>query len=150
MALLFVNGQRVENAKALDFMRNHGIEFLFMPCWKTMIKVPEEIISYAVALAEELGKMDETFKWKWVRSYKPDIRRQKCVLFVIYSPNKDQAYKRGSYFMQKLELTKFERINRGYYWVKEYPSNLHYKDDGEISIHPENNVLLEKLKALIN
>jgi len=52
--------------------------------------------------------------------------------------------------MQKLELTKFERINRGYYWVKEYPSNLHYKDDDEISIHPENNVLLEKLKALIN
>jgi len=104
MALLFVNGQRVKNAKALDFMKNHGIEFLFMPCWKTMIKVPEEIISDAVALAEELEKMDETFKWKWVRFYKPDIRRQKCVLFVIYSPNKDQAYKRGSYSCKNSSL----------------------------------------------
>jgi hypothetical protein len=115
-----------------------------------MIKIPTEIISEAVVLAGELEKMDETFKWKWVYSYLPDVQRQRCVLFVIYSPTKDQAYKRGSYFMQKLRLTRFKRIEKGYYWVEEYQSNLHYKHANKIIILPEDNDLIEKVKNSFN
>jgi hypothetical protein len=148
-ALLIVNGQKVENSKALELMEKYGIHFLFLPCWKTMVKVPKEIIAEAEALAERLEKMDETFRWKWVYSYLPDVRKQECVLFVIYSPTKDQAYKRGTYFMSKLALPKFERIEKGYYWVEEYPSNLHHKEDNEITIHPEDAEFINKVKGVL-
>jgi hypothetical protein len=112
-----------------------------------LVKVPKEIIAEAEALAEHLEKMDETFRWKWVYSYLPDVRKQECVLFVIYSPTKDQAYKRGTYFMSKLALSKFERIEKGYYWVEEYPSNLHHKEDNEITIHPEDAEFINKRRS---
>jgi hypothetical protein len=46
----------VENSKALELMEKYGIHFLFLPCWKTMFKVPKEIIAEAEALAEHLEK----------------------------------------------------------------------------------------------
>jgi hypothetical protein len=145
-ALLVVDGRKVEDSRALELLRSRGVEFLYMPCWKTMIKVPEEVLSEAEALAETLEKMDETFKWKAVPSYLSDVQDQRCVLFVIYSPTKDQAYKRGSYFVKKLMLTRFKRMEKGYYWVREYPSNLHYKRANKISIRPEDADLIEKVR----
>jgi hypothetical protein len=112
-----------------------------------MVKVPEEIVDSAVKLATTVKKMDKTFRWKMIRSYHKDVRLQKCRLLVIYSPTKDQAYKRGSYFLHKLELNKFERLEKGYYWVKEYPSNLHAVNlEGDI--HGEDDVINEVKKAL--
>ena len=78
--LLVVDGRKVKDGRALELLRSHGVEFLYMPCWKTMIKVPEEVLSEAKALAETLEKMDETFKWKWVPSYLCARRALKEVL----------------------------------------------------------------------
>jgi hypothetical protein len=147
--LLVVDGRRVEDGRALELMRSHGVEFLYMPCWKTMIKVPEEMVNEAKTLAETLEKMDETFKWKWVLSRLPDVQKQRCVLFVVYSPTKDQAYKRGSYFVKKLKLAKFRRIEKGYYWIEEYPSNLHYKHADKITITPEDADLVEMVRSCL-
>jgi hypothetical protein len=55
------------------------------------------------------------------------VQEQKCILFVIYSPTKDQAYKRENYFMKKLKLTKFRRIEKGYYWVEEFSQTSAHK-----------------------
>jgi hypothetical protein len=145
--LLVVDGRKVKDGRALELLRSHGVEFLYMPCWKTMIKVPEEVLSEAKALAETLEKMDKTFKWKWVPSYLSDVRKQRCALFVIYSPTKDQAYKRGSYFVKKLKLMKIRRIEKGYYWVKEYPSNLHYKHADKVIITLEDADLVERVRS---
>lgn len=131
--LLLVDGEEENNAEALKYLSTSKVRFLYVPCWKTMVKVPEEIIDDAVELATRLEKRDRTFRWKIIQSYHKDICVQRCKLLVIYSPTKDQAFRRGGYFLHKLNLRKFERLMKGYYWVKEYPSNLHAVDlEGEI------------------
>jgi hypothetical protein len=147
VVLLVTNGRRVEDSKALKLMKNHNLSFLFMPCWKTLVKVPEEVVGEAEALAKRLEELDETFRWKRVSSYLPDVQKQGCVLFVIYSPARDQAYKRGSYFKQKLMLTRFKRIEKGYFWVEEYPSNLHYKQGNEMRILPEDAYVIKEVEG---
>lgn len=145
--LLIVNGREEDNLEALENLRKHGVRFLFIPCWKTMVKVPEEITEDAEELAESIEKRDKTFYWKMIRSYHRDVRLQKCKLLVIYSPTKDQAYRRGGYFLYKLELNKFERLRKGYYWVKKYPSNLHaVNSKGEI--HGSDNIIKEVERSL--
>jgi len=147
--LLIVNGKEENNPEALENLAKMGIRFLFLPCWKTMVKVPEEITDNAEELAASIEKRDKTFQWKnfLIRSYHRDVRLQKCKLLVIYSPTKDRAYRRGGYFLHKLELNKFERLRKGYYWVKEYPSNLHaVNSKGEI--HNSDNIVNEVKKIL--
>jgi len=146
-SLLIVNGKKKSNPEALENLTKRRIRFLFIPCWKTMVKVPEEITDKAVELAASIKKKDKTFRWKIIRSYHRDVRLQKCKLLVIYSPTKDQAYRRGGYFLHKLELNKFERLRKGYYWVKEYPSNLHaVNSKGEI--HGSDDIVSEVKKIL--
>lgn len=124
--LLIVAGNEQNSPKALKILRKRGISFLFIPCWKTMVKIPEEIVDYGTELAEHIGKIDKTFQWKGpIRSYHRDVKMQKCKLLVIYSPTKDQAYRRGAFFFHRLKLKKIKRIKKGYYRVKKYPSNLH-------------------------
>jgi hypothetical protein len=145
--LLIVNGEKRSNLEALEKLRENRVRFLFIPCWKTMVKVPEEIVSNAEKLATNLRKIDRTFYWKIIRSYKKDVRQQKCRLLVIYSPSNDQAFRRGTYFLHKLELNKFERLIKGYYWVKKYPSNLHTVDSlGEI--HGSEDIV-DKVKKIV-
>ena len=126
--MLVVNGVEIEDKKVLSLLKRKGIEFLFIPCWKTMVKIPLEKIEEAMRYAEELSKVDKTFFWKIISSRLPDVRSQKYMLLVIYSPTKDLAYKRGGYFLHKLNLKSCKRIKKGYYWVKKYPSNVHYVD----------------------
>lgn len=145
--LLIVNGKEENNPEALQNLRKRRVRFLFIPCWKTMVKIPEEITENAVGSAASIEKRDKTFRWKMIRSYHRDVRLQKCRLLVIYSPTKDQAYRRGSYFLHKLKLNKFERLRKGYYWVKEYPSNLHAVNSrGEI--HGSDDIVGEVKKIL--
>ena len=148
MPLLFVAGKRVRNDDAINLMERSGVELLFIPCWKTMVKIPEEIVDEAKELAMQLEEADETFKWKWVHSYLKDVREQSCILLVIYSPTKNQAYRRGTYFMHRLRLMRFERIEKGYYWVKKYPSNLHYKLGDRITATPEDIKLVKEIKRI--
>jgi len=148
MPLLFVDGKRVRNDDAIKLMERSGVEFLFIPCWKTMVKIPEEIVDEAEELALQLEGADETFRWKWVHSYLKEVREQNCVLFVLYSPTKDQAYSRGNYFTHKLGLIEFKRIKKGYYWIKKYPSNLHYKLGDRITATPEDIKLIEEIKHI--
>jgi len=123
--LLIVNGKEENSPEVLEYLRKRRVRFLFIPCWKTMVKVPEEITENAVELATGIERRDKTFRWKVIRSYHRDVRSQKCNLLVIYSPTRDQAYRRGGYFLHKLKLNNFKKLRKGYYWVKEYPSNLH-------------------------
>jgi len=146
--LLIVAGNKENSPKALKILRRKRISFLYIPCWKTMVKVPEEIADCAVVLANDVRKRDKTFRWKIIRSYHRDVNIQKCKLLVIYSPTKNQAYRRGSYFLHKLELKKFERLKKGYYWVKEYPSNLHAVDSQTGEIRGEDDILSEVKKIL--
>lgn len=150
--LLIVNGIRAEDEDILSLMRSKGIEFLFIPCWKTMVKIPLELTDEAVKYAQGLSSIDDTFFWKIIPSYLPDVKAQKCRLLVIYSPTRDLAYRRGGYFLHKLNLKKYKRIEKGYYWVKLYPSNLHHvdPDTGNIVVDKEYEELLHKIMSKLS
>jgi hypothetical protein len=121
----------------------------FMPCWKTMIKIPEEIVERAFELGEGLEREYEDFSFKITTSYKPDIRNeQRCKLMVVYSPTKDLAHIRGTKIMYGLKLKDFPQIEAPWYSVKEYPSNLHAGEGDNIHVLPVYEELVNRVKNI--
>jgi len=148
------NDQKVSRAETLEAdilnctrIEQKNLEFLFMPCFKTMVKIPVEIVDQVFEKCCEIQeKKDETFIFKIIRSTKRDITiDQRCKLLVIYSPDKERAYKRGAWMIYLFNLDKNVNIHAPCYWVKRFPSNLHYteKETGRIVIHEEDNELLK-------
>ena len=46
--LPIINGIKIEDKDILSLMKSKGIEFLFIPYWMTMVKIPLELIDKAV------------------------------------------------------------------------------------------------------
>jgi len=114
-----------------------------------MIKIPEEIVEAVSRTCTEIEAKDETFKFKIISSYKPDMKRQRCKLLVIYSPTRDQAYRRAGWMVSKFGLKSFNRLEKGYYWVEEYRSNLHAKKEKMLLPNPYSDELCNKIKQML-
>lgn len=150
MPICFIGGVRIEKDEVLDLLRDNGVESLFMPCWKTMVKIPTEIVEKASELGERLGEGYDDFSFKIITSYKQDIRdEQKCELMVVYSPTNDLAYVRGNKIMYSLNLKECPRIKMPYYWVKEYPSDLHAGEGADIHISSEGEELINQVRGCL-
>ena len=148
--ICFVEGEKIQEEDVLNLLREKKIGSLFIPCWKTMIKTPNEIVEKAFKLGEELERKYEDFFFKIITSYKLDIsKEQRCKLMVVYSPTKDLAYIRGNKIMYGLKLKEFPRIKRPYYWVKGYPSDLHAGEGDDIHISSEGEELINRVKGIL-
>ena len=134
--ICYVDGRKVDNKDVEVLLTQECVDFLFMPCWKSMIKIPEEIVETVFRVCTEIETKDETFKFKIIPSYKPDVKRQRCKLLVIYSPTRDQAYRRAGWIVSKFGLKSFNRLEKGYYWVEEYPAKLHVRKEGALLPEP--------------
>lgn len=148
--ICFVEGEKIKEENVLNLLKENDVGGLFIPCWKTMIKIPNEIVERAFKLGEELERANEDFFFKIITSYKPDITfKQRCKLMVVYSPTNDLAYIRGNKIMCDLKLKEFPRIEAPWYWVKEYPSNLHAGEGDDIRTRSEYRKLVNRVKAYL-
>jgi len=148
--ICFVDGEKTQEEDVLNLLREHNVGGLFIPCWKTLIKIPNEIEERALELGEGLESEYEDFFFKITTSYKPDITcKQDAKLMVVYSPTKDLAYIRGNKIMYGLRLKEFSQIEAPWYSVKEYPSNLHAGEGDNIHIRPENEELVNSVKSIV-
>jgi len=149
--ICFVDGEKIEEENVLNLLKENDVDGLFIPCWKTMIKIPKEIVENAFELGEGLERANEDFFFKIITSYKPDITfKQRCKLMVVYSPTNDLAYIRGNKIMGTLRLKDFSQIEAPWYWVKEYPSNLHAGEGDNIRAHSESEKLVNRVKELLS
>ena len=68
-------------------------------------------------ICEDVRKKDYSFKYKIYDSYLKDAQ----FMLVIFSPNKDQAFQRGEWFLRILnekEKGNIKKFDGKYYWVK--------------------------------
>jgi len=149
--ICFVGGEKIQEEAVLNLLSEKEVNSLFIPCWKTMIKIPDEIVERAFKFGEEFEKKYEDFSFKIITSYKPDIRNeQRCKLMVVYSPTKDSAYMRGNKIMCDLKLEEFPQIKGVYYRVKGYPSNFHAGEGDDIHIGSEGEKLVNSVKSILD
>ena len=148
--ICFVEGEKTQQEDVLNLLREHNVGGLFIPCWKTIIKIPNKIVERTLELGEGLEREYEDFFFKITTSYKPDITfKQDAKLMVVYSPTKDLAYIRGSKIMYGLKLKDFPQIEAPWYSVKEYPSNLHAGEGDDIHISSENEEFVNSIKSIL-
>lgn len=148
--LCFVDGEKNQKEDILDLLRERNVGGLFIPCWKTIIKIPNKIVERAFEFGEGLEREHEDFFFKITTSYKPDITfKQDAKIMVVYSPTKDLAYIRGTKIMYGLKLKDFPQIEAPWYSVKEYPSNLHAGEGDDIHIRSENEELVNSVKSIV-
>jgi len=148
--ICFVDGEKTQEEDVLNLLRESEVGGLFIPCWKTLIKIPNQIVERAIELGDELEEKYEDFFFKIITSYKPDITfKQDAKLMVVYSPTEDLAYIRGDKIMYGLRLKEFPQIEAPWYWVKEYPSNLHAGEGDDIHISSENEEFVNSIKSIV-
>lgn len=148
--ICFVDGEKIQKGEVLNLLKENDVGGLFIPCWKTMIKIPNKIVERAFELGDELEEKYEDFFFKIITSYKPDITfKQDAKLMVVYSPTEDLAYIRGNKIMYGLRLKEFPQIEAPWYSVKEYPSSLHAGEGDDIRIRSENEELVNSVKSIV-
>jgi len=148
--ICFVDGEKTQEEDVLNLLKENDVGGLFIPCWKTIIKIPNKIVDRAFELGKGLERAHEDFFFKITTSYKPDITfKQDAKLMVVYSPTKDLAYIRGNKIMYGLRLKEFPQIEAPWYWVKGYPSNLHAGEGDNIHIRSENEELVNSVKSIL-
>lgn len=148
--ICFVDGEKNQKEDILDLLREHNVGGLFIPCWKTLIKIPNKIVERTLELGKGLEREYEDFFFKITTSYKPDITfKQDAKLMVVYSPTKDLAYIRGTKIMYGLKLKDFPQIEAPWYSVKEYPSSLHAGEGDDIHISSEGEELVNSVKSIV-
>jgi hypothetical protein len=77
----------------------------------TYIEFPEDLLEHVESVCSTTVEQDETFRYRIV----PSKFKQYHYVLVMYSKDKDQAHKRGMWFVKKIFAGK-ELL----YWVKEH------------------------------
>lgn len=52
--ICYVDGRKVDNKDVEVLLTQECVDFLFMPCWKSMIKIPEEIVETVFRTCTEI------------------------------------------------------------------------------------------------
>ncbi len=86
-----------------------------MTVFKTMIGIMEGQIENVKKVCDGIKSRDQTFEYMIVEPEVPSIRRKFERLLIIHSSTKDEANRRGGWFIHKCKSAKVS----SYFWVKE-------------------------------
>jgi hypothetical protein len=129
-------------------------ELIFIPCWKTMIKIPFQISKQKILKNLSLLKKEKRrIIFKIISApYLPDVKNQQSYLLIIFSKEKWEAYEYGNKIKKLLNLDSFEGLKKGVFWVKRYPSPYHFRYEtdpkGYLRIKKDNEQYLNMIGLL--